>query len=326
MTGLSDSYQRSIDYLRVSVTDRCNMRCVYCVPSEGNNCLPRKDILSYEEIYTVVEMAAGMGITKVRLSGGEPLVRLGVVDLVRMLARIQSIEDLSLSTNGVFLSKFAGELKEAGLKRVNVSLDTLRPDRFKAITRHDGLAQVLQGLEAAREVGLNPVKVNVVAMRGTNDDELPDFARKSIEDGWNVRFIELMPFTAVSADAPQFIGVPEMKERLEGVGALEPVAFFKGNGPAKYFRFTGAKGTIGFISPVTEHFCVGCNRLRLTADGKLRPCLLADDELDLRAALRGGAPGKLEQLIQEAVARKPRQHGLEQGKRPRRRPMTHIGG
>ncbi|MEW6034105.1 MAG: GTP 3',8-cyclase MoaA [Chloroflexota bacterium] len=326
MSGLSDSFQRPVDYLRVSVTDRCNMRCVYCVPPQGVRFLPRSEVLSYEEIRTVVEVAAKMGISKVRLSGGEPLVRIGITALVRMLASVKGIDDISLTTNGLLLSQYAAGLKEAGLRRVNVSLDTLRQERFSTITGHEGLDQVLHGLKAAREAGLNPVKVNMVVMRGINDDEVGDFALRSIRDGWHVRFIELMPFTTHSAGETQFIGIPEVKQRLEFLGPLEPFRSIKGNGPARYYRFSGATGTIGFISPVSEHFCFGCNRLRLTADGRLRPCLLNDHEIDVKSALRGGDRAGLERLIREAVASKPRQHLLTQGQRPGGRAMTQIGG
>jgi len=325
LSGLSDSYQRPIDYLRISVTDRCNLRCVYCVPAEGSCCLPREQILTFEEIRDVVAVAVSIGITKVRLSGGEPLVRLGIVNLARMLSAIDGLEDLSLSTNGLLLGKFAAGLKNAGVFRVNVSLDTLRADRFRSISRRGGLEQVLHGLDVAREVGMDPVKVNMVVMRGINDDEIPDFAQKS-KEGWHVRFIELMPFEAAAVDSLRFIGIPEIKERLEKSGELTPVSGMKGSGPARYYRFAEAKGTIGFISPVTEHFCFGCNRLRLTADGKLRPCLLADDEIDLRPALRSGRRETLEELLREAVARKPRKHGISEGKRPTVRNMTQIGG
>ena len=194
MTGLSDSFHRPINYLRISVTDRCNLRCVYCMPAEGINLMSHNDILTYEEIYTVARAAAGLGINKLRLTGGEPLVRLGLPRLIQMLAQIEGIDDISLTTNGVLLSRYASELKSAGLRRVNVSLDTLKPDRFKSITRCDSsLGEVLAGIEAARAVGLDPVKLNMVVMAGINDDELLDFAAKTITEGWQVRFIELMP-------------------------------------------------------------------------------------------------------------------------------------
>jgi cyclic pyranopterin phosphate synthase len=289
--------------------------------------MPRGGVLSYEEIYTVVKVAAELGITKVRLSGGEPLVRAELAKLVAMLAQIEAIDDVSLTTNGVWLKQRAAELKDAGLRRVNVSLDSLRRDRFEYITRSDNLGQVLEGIEAAKAVGLRPVKINMVVMGGINDDELLDFARQSIEPGWHVRFIELMPFAQEQPAAAKFVSLREMKERLGSLGTLEPCLPAVGNGPAKYFRLPGARGTIGFITPVSEHFCFSCNRLRLTADGGLRPCLLADDAIDLRRALRGGRSlEKVRHLIQEAVASKPERHRLGEGLGPRPGAMAQIGG
>jgi cyclic pyranopterin phosphate synthase len=289
--------------------------------------MPRGGVLSYEEIYTVVKVAAELGITKVRLSGGEPLVRAELAKLVAMLAQIEAIDDVSLTTNGVWLKQRAAELKDAGLRRVNVSLDSLRRDRFEYITRSDNLGQVLEGIEAAKAVGLRPVKINMVVMGGINDDELLDFARQSIEPGWHVRFIELMPFAQGQPAAAKLVPLGEMKERLGSLGTLEPCLPAVGNGPAKYFRLPGARGTIGFITPVSEHFCFSCNRLRLTADGGLRPCLLADDAIDLRRALRGGRSlEKVRHLIQEAVASKPERHRLGEGLGPRPGAMAQIGG
>ena len=287
MTGLSDSFQRPIDYLRISVTDRCNLRCIYCMPAEGVRLMSHGDILSYEEIYAVAEAAAELGINKVRITGGDPLVRAGLPKLVQMLAQIDTIDDISLTTNGVLLARYAAELKQAGLRRVNVSLDTLKPDKFEYITRGSNFTDVIKGIEVARSVGLNPIKINMVVMSGVNDDELLDFANKTITEGWHVRFIEYMPF-GESAGASSFVSVTEIRQRLEVLGELEPCLHKMGNGPAKYFRLPQAKGTIGFITPVSEHFCFRCNRLRLTADGKLRPCLLSKDEIDLRQPLRSG--------------------------------------
>lgn len=273
----------------------------------------------------MVSVAGRLGISKVRLSGGEPLVRSGIVDLVRCIAGAKGIDDVSLTTNGMLLARYAAALKRAGLKRVNVSLDSLREDRFRNITRRGSLNDVLSGLDAAREAGLTPVKVNVVTIRGVNDDEVVDFGLKTVRDGWHVRFIELMPFTFGGERAAEFIGIPEVRQRLETLGPLESVPPIKGNGPARYFRIRGGKGTVGFISPISEHFCFGCNRLRLTADGKLRPCLLADNEVDLRDALRSRDPDRVERLFREAVALKPRQHKLAEGAVPHRA-MTQIGG
>jgi len=328
MTGLSDSSQRPVNYLRISVTDRCNLRCIYCMPSDGVCQISHDAILTYEEIYVIAQAAAELGIDKVRITGGEPLVRSGLPELIQMLAQIESIDDISLTTNGVLLGRYAAELKQAGLRRVNVSMDTLKPDKFELITRcSSSVDDVLKGIEVARDVGLNPVKINMVVMSGINDDELLDFATKTIDDEWHVRFIELMPFAGEGAVAPQFLSANDIMKRIELLGKLEPCLPGIGNGPAKYFRFPRAKGTIGFITPVSEHFCFGCNRMRLTADGKLRPCLLAGDEIDLRQPLRSGmSSAGLKQLIKEAVASKPLRHHLAEGYIPRNRPFCQVGG
>ncbi len=328
MTGLSDSFQRPINYLRISVTDRCNLHCVYCMPSGGIDLIAHSDILTYEEIYTIAKAAAEVGISKIRLTGGEPLVRLGLPQLVQMLASIGSIDDISLTTNGILLSQCAAELKSAGLRRVNVSLDTLKQDKFEFITRcGNNLGAVLEGIEVARSVGLNPVKINVVVMAGTNDDELIDFATKTISDDWHVRFIEFMPVADESIEIPRFMPVSEMRKRLESLGKLEPCLPSIGNGPAKYFRLPQAKGTIGFITPVSEHFCFSCNRLRLTADCKLLLCLMSEEEIDLKKPLRDGiSSADLKQLFKGAVASKPLRHRLDEGYLPKDRPFSQVGG
>jgi cyclic pyranopterin phosphate synthase len=325
MTGISDSFQRPINYLRISVTDRCNLRCIYCMPAEGVNLLQHEDILSYEEICRIADAAAELGIKKVRITGGEPLVRTGLCRLVQMLAQIDAIDDIALTTNGTLLSQYADELKAAGLRRVNISLDTLKPDKFRLITRSGNLADVLAGIKAADAAGLNPIKFNMVVMADINDDELIDFARKTIDEGWHVRFIEHMPFNRETAES-YFVSVNEMRQHLAVLGELEPCTF-KGNGPAKYYRLPQAKGTIGFITPISEHFCFQCNRLRLTADGKLRPCLLSEQEFDLRQPLRQGiSAAGLKKLIKRAVESKPRQHNLAQGFVPQDRPFSQVGG
>lgn len=326
MTGLYDSFQRPIDYLRISVTDRCNLRCIYCMPADGIPLLPHTDVLSYEEIHMIAEAAAELGITKVRITGGEPLVRTGLPHLVRMLAQIDAIDDISLTTNGILLSRDAAELKSAGLRRVNISLDTLKPDKFGDITRGGNLADVLKGIEAAKTVGLNPIKINVVVMSDSNADELLDFAARTVDEGWHVRFIEHMPFVESTTTSP-FVSVSEMRRRIVQLGKLEPCSLNMGNGPAKYFRLPQAKGTIGFITPVSEHFCFQCNRLRLTADGKFRLCLLSKDEIDLREPLRRGmSPAELKILIKEAVSSKPLRHRLAEGSVPQERPFSQVGG
>jgi cyclic pyranopterin phosphate synthase len=328
MTGLSDSFQRPINYLRISVTDRCNLRCIYCMPPDGVEMRSHRDILSYEEIHTIAKAAAELGMDNIRVTGGEPLVRLGLPRLIEMLAGIEAVDNIALTTNGVLLADYAAELKRAGLERVNVSLDTLDPDKFRRITRGQSeLGQVLEGIEAAHREGLEPVKLNMVVMSGINDDELVDFAAKTVDQGWNVRFIELMPVAGDGASAPRFVPATEMRKRLEPLGKLEPCLPTAGNGPAKYFRLPGAKGTIGFITPVSEHFCFQCNRMRLTADGKLCPCLLSDYEVDLRTPLRSGISSEgLKKLFKQAVAEKPLRHKLAEGEVPNGRPFSHVGG
>lgn len=325
MTGLSDSFHRPVNYLRISVTDRCNLRCTYCMPSQGITLMPHEDILTYEEICMVAQTAADLGISKVRLTGGEPLVRSGLTGLVAMLAQVKGVDDISLTTNGMLLARYAGDLRAAGLRRVNVSLDSLRSDRFLQITRVGKLDDVLQGIEAAKFAGLSPVKTNTVVIRGTNDDEVVDFARLTIGGEWHVRFIEYMPFPNGREGDHLLVPVSEIRHRIETLGKLE-ASFSSGGGPAKYFRLPGARGTIGFISPISQHFCRECNRLRLTADGKLRPCLFSDEEIDLREPLRRGATADdLKLLIQGAVSRKPAGHRLAAGITCERL-MAQIGG
>jgi len=327
MTGLSDTFQRPINYLRVAVTDRCNLRCIYCMPEEGVVSMRHSDILKYEEIYTIIKAGAELGITRVRITGGEPLVRLGIVDFIRIISGIPGLEDISMTTNRIFLRQFAADLRAAGLNRVNVSLDTLKPDKYKTICRGGEVNQVLSGIEAARDAGLNPVKINVVVMKNSNDEEILDFARKTITDGWNVRFIELMPFTGHNGQTPQGIPTRDLKKQLDPLGKMEPTRTSRGNGPAKYYRFPNASGTVGFITALSEHFCFSCNRLRLTADGKLRPCLMSEDMLDLRGPLRSGiSDQELKRLIQQAVTAKPMGHHLVEGQRPNDRPFCQVGG
>lgn len=326
MSGFSDSFHRPIDYLRISVTDRCNLRCAYCMPAEGVPLMPHSDILTYEEIVKVVQAAAELGISKVRLSGGEPLVRAGLFNLVEMISRIDGIDDISLTTNGILLASQAADLKEAGLRRVNISLDTLKRERFHHITGYDGLSQTLAGIDQARKIKLDPVKINVVAMKGVNDDELLDFALLSKDEGWHVRFIEIMPFRSRTIEA-DFISAGEMMHQFSSLGPLEPFLSQAGNGPAKYYRFPEAKGTIGFITPISEHFCFKCNRLRLTASGQLLPCLLSDDEVDLRLVIRKeGSSQEIKDLIIKAIAGKPEGHRVVQGHVPQKRLMSQIGG
>ncbi len=327
-----DLHGRPINYLRISVTDRCNLRCIYCMPEQGVPWRPHEQILRYEEIHTVVRAAAELGVQKVRLTGGEPLVRLGIADLIRTLAVVPGIDEVTMTTNGILLSSLAGELAAAGLRRVNVSLDTLRPERFRAITRCGNIGDALAGIAAAHAAGLEPVKINVVVMRGINDDEVVDFARRTLHEPWHVRFIEWMP---VGEDGERsmdwgqgVVTAAEVRRQIEAVlGPLTAVGSMPGNGPARYFKLDSSLGTIGFITPISEHFCFHCNRLRLTADGQLRPCLLADQEIDLRTALRRGADvAEIKALIVQAIESKPLQHHLADAEHPERRAMSQIGG
>jgi cyclic pyranopterin phosphate synthase len=333
---LIDPCQRPIDYLRVSVTDRCNLRCVYCMPEQGVPFVPHQEILTLEEMARIIRVAAGMGLRRVRLTGGEPLVRKGIVNLVRWIGETPGIDDIALTTNAVLLASCAHELAAAGLRRVNVSLDTLRPQRFRQITRRGDLADVMAGIAAARDAGLSPVKLNVVVMREVNDDETVEIARSTLEEDWQVRFIELMPFMDEQETCIRdtfltlgFVPSREVKRQIEeALGPLAAAETSTGGGPARYYRLPGARGLIGFISPLSENqFCAACNRMRLTADGKIRPCLLTDHEVDVKGTLRrGGSDDALRRRILEALNSKPDAHHLGDGNRPRRRKMAQIGG
>jgi len=326
VSTLHDQFRRRINYLRISVTDRCNLRCTYCMPQEGVDPVPHADILTYEEFLRVTRVAVGEGIRKVRVTGGEPLIRKGIVAFLRELAAIPGVEDLSLTTNGLLLADMANELAHAGLRRVNVSLDTLRPHVFEQITRSPGLDRVLAGLAAARDAGLAPIKVNVVAMRGTNDEELLDFAAFAEETGYEVRFIEFMPAAPTEWDATRVISAAEILERLRTRYELEPLRGGAYAGPSRMFRLPGG-GRIGVISPVSEHFCGACNRLRLTATGNLRGCLFSAEETNLRTLLRSPAPDSaLAAVIRDVVARKPERHRIEGAAPDRSMRMSRIGG
>jgi len=324
-----DRANRRIRYLRISITDRCNLRCVYCMPEEGVPHIGHAEVLSYEEILRIVRVMAGKGITKVRLTGGEPLVRRGVAGLVRDMAAVDGIQDLSLTTNGVLLASMADELRDAGVGRINVSLDSLDPDRFRRITRGGELRAVLDGLDAAGEAGFSPIKLNVVPIRGLNDDEVERFAALTIDKPYHVRFIEFMPIGARAMwDESKVVSSAEVRESMAGLGALEAVESGVDDGPALLYRLPGAAGVIGFISPLTDHFCGLCNRLRLTADGRLRPCLFSDDEVDLKAPMRAGCTDeRICALVDAALDSKPDGHGIAAGyKKKYKRTMSRIGG
>lgn len=306
----TDRYFREINYLRVSVTDRCNLRCFYCVPVAGLTLVPHKEILSYEEIVTVIEAGVRAGIKKVRLTGGEPLVRRGICNLVSRLAQMPGIKELSLTTNGVLLEKMAKPLKQAGLARINVSLDSLDPATFCRITGRDHCLDVQKGIDAALTAGFDPIKVNVVAIAGTNEHEFEAFARLTIDRPLSVRFIEYMPIgNYVKWDPKNSISTDAIQSCLEKqVGRLIPLKDgAPTDGPAQRFAFSGAVGEVGFINAMSGHFCETCNRMRLTADGKLRPCLFSDHEIDVKGVLRGGGTAKdLDQRFSMAIEKKPK--------------------
>ncbi len=323
-----DRFGRDIHYLRISLTDRCNLRCVYCMP-EDITFRPSPEIMQDDEILTLMRVFTALGFHKFRLTGGEPTIRAGIVELVRAMTSTPGVRQVSMTTNGVLLERLARPLKEAGLARCNVSVDTLDPDRFKAITRWGRLEQVVAGLHACEEAGLLPVKINTVVARGFNEEDVVDLARLTFEHDWQVRYIEMMPFGEVADFAQsQIVTEQEVLGRIEAaLGALESLNGGKLDGEARLFRLAGARGTLGFISSVTEPFCAACTRARLTADGRLRLCLLRDNEVDLLTPLRAGAtPAELEAIIREGIWRKPWGHGLADDLVPQERVMSQIGG
>ncbi len=325
-TTLRDQFGRGIEYLRISVTDRCNFRCVYCMPLEGLPWLPKHDILRYEEITEVVRQLAPLGLRRLRLTGGEPTIRPNLDVLISMLRAVPGIEDIALSTNGVKLPELAKPLVQAGLDRVNISADSLQADRVRAIARRDLGFDLVSAARAATAAGLQPVKINVVVMRGVNDDEITDFAALTRDHPWHVRFIELMPVGDLRELTWEHV-VPsdEVLQRVSTLGALTADSGpARGNGPAEYFRLDGAAGTVGVITPMTHTYCEACNRVRLTADGRLRTCLFGDHEVVLRDALRRGEP--LEPLFRQALAEKPKEHGLLQMQVGGLRALSQVGG
>lgn len=323
-----DSYGRPMTYLRISLTDRCNLRCVYCMPALGAKFAPRAELLTDDEILTVVRAAAKIGFNKIRLTGGEPTIRPHVADIVRGIAATSGIDDIAMTTNGLLLQRLAPELKAAGLGRVNVSIDTLQPERFTAITRGGKIEKVWAGIAAAEAAGLSPIKLNAVVVRGQNDDEVADLAALTLKHPWQMRYIEVMPLEGVGdVHDSGLVTTAETLDLIEQAhGTLERLEAPPGD-PARVYRIPGAAGTIGFISPVSQPFCAFCNRIRLTADGKLRLCLLRNDEVDVRDILRGG--GTEDDLIEQirfGVWRKPWGHGLAEGDRKMGRGMSQIGG
>ncbi len=326
---IRDSSGRKIDYLRISVTDRCNLRCRYCMPAEGIERKTHEEILRYEEIARIVRAVVPCGITRLRLTGGEPLVRPDFLTLVHMLYGIGDLQDLAVTTNGQLLGGYARDLHEAGLRRINVSLDTLRPERYREITRGGELEPVMEGLAACREVGLAPIKVNAVVIRGMNDDEVADFARLTLAEPYDVRFIEFMPMGDIDLWSREaVVSEAEMRAAVETVGPLHAVETPATSRGGEAFRLPEAHGTIAFISAFSHPFCSSCNRLRLTSDGQLRPCLLSDDAVDLRTILRGGGTDRdIREAFVQAARAKPKGHRLnEEAVCHPRTPMTAIGG
>ncbi len=325
---MSDSYGRRINYLRISLTDACNLRCVYCMP-EDMNFRPRHELMSDEEIIFLVKVGASLGVNKIRLTGGEPTIRPTLVKIVHEIASTPGIKDLAMTTNGLLLPKLAKPLAAAGLKRVNISIDTLDAEKFHRITRWGHIDELWRGIRAAEEAGLTPVKLNAVVVRNFNDgDDMIDLARLTLENDWDVRFIEMMPFGEITDfQQTNVVTYKEMRNRIESAfGPLEEASYDFVD-PSRPFRIPGAMGTIGFISSVTEPFCQGCGRVRLTADGKLRLCLLRDDEVDLLTPLRAGANfEELRNLMREGAFHKPWGHDLAHGLVAEKRSMNQIGG
>jgi cyclic pyranopterin phosphate synthase len=326
---LIDPHNRRLNYLRISVTDRCNLRCIYCMPYGAFAKLRHEDILTYEEILRLAGIALGLGVNKIRLTGGEPLLRKGIFDFLPELTALPGLEEVSLTTNGIFLSNNLEKIRVAGIKRINVSMDTLRRDRYKKITGYDGFEEAWEGIKRACQLGFHPVKINMVPIRGLNDDEIIDFARLSQDNPYHVRFIEYMPIGVKAPDNPmQLVPSSLLKEKITRLGRLVPVPRASHDGPAERFKFEGSLGEIGFISAMTHHFCHTCNRLRLTASGSLRSCLLSDHEEDLKGPMRKGASDNdLAQIFLKATSLKPFSHYLAaEHPLPLSGKMSSIGG
>lgn len=320
---MKDTLGRNINYLRISVTDRCNLRCMYCMPEEGICKKQHQDILSLEEIYEVVKVCSELGVNKVRITGGEPLVRIGITSLIEKISRLENIKDIALTTNGVLLERYSEELKEAGLKRVNISLDTLNEEKYSYITRGGKLNDVMKGIKAAERVGMYPIKLNTVLIGGFNDDEIEAFIELTNESPIEVRFIELMPLGQAAGWAKKhFVSnrlILDRVKELTLVGSEDP------SSPATYYKLPGAMGKVGLINPISHAFCGSCNRIRLTADGKLKPCLHSEEEIEVLNVIRGN--GNLKEAIVRAINQKPTQHSLNsKDSNPIKRDMYRIGG
>jgi cyclic pyranopterin phosphate synthase len=326
-----DRFGREIDYLRLSVIDHCNLRCVYCMPMRGLSFAPFPELLTAAEIETVARAAVGVGFRKFRLTGGEPTLRPDLVEIAARIARVPGVEDLAMTTNGILLPRLAKPLREAGLRRLNIHVDTLDPDRLKKLMRFASIEEVMAGIAAAEEAGLVPIKINCTVTRDYNDGDVVDLARRALEGDWHVRFIELMPLgggETAHVALSQFVPSAETRRRIEAeLGPLEPVPDQHPSDEARNFRFAGGRGVVGFISPVSAPYCGACNRMRLTADGKFHLCLLNDDELDVKQALRsGGGEAEVASILLRAVTLKPTGHRLDEGVSTRTRSMFQIGG
>ena len=326
-----DRFGRQINYLRISLTDHCNLRCVYCMPLRGLSFIPSSERLTAAEIGVVATAATSIGFHKFRFTGGEPLLRPDVVEIVERIARVAGADDVAMTTNAILLPKLAAPLARAGLNRLNIHVDTLHPERLKRIMRFGTLEEIEAGIAAAQEAGLTPIKLNVVVVRDYNEGDVVDLARRALEQGWQVRFIELMPLgggeTAHLA-LSQFVPSAETKKRIEeALGPLTPVPATSASDEARNYRFVSGDGIVGFISPVSEPYCGNCNRMRLTADGKFHLCLLNDDELDVKAVLRnGGSVEDVADVLRRAVGLKPTGHRLDEGVSTEARQMFQIGG
>lgn len=324
-----DKYNRNINYLRISLTDRCNLRCRYCMPEEGVSSLGHNKILSLEEMARLVKIASGIGIHKIRLTGGEPLVRKNIAQFIRYISSLPEIDDIAITTNGVLFDRMADELQDAGLNRANISLDTLDAEKFKYITRRDHLSDVKKAIYRALELEMHPVKINTVVMKGFNDDEILDFAELACKHPLHIRFIEFMPVGDLRFfQKNRMLDTGTMKNMIEEKYTLLPGKRIKGNGPAKYFMLEGGQGSIGFISPMSNHFCGECNRIRLTAEGGLRGCLYDRREINLRDALRNNASDEeIQELFIRAIIMKPARHNMNTGwGEENKRKMYQIGG
>jgi cyclic pyranopterin phosphate synthase len=325
---LIDAHRRPINYLRVSVTDRCNLRCRYCTPLEPNH-VKREQLLTLEEIHRLIRIAAQLGMNKIRLTGGEPLVRKGIPELIQRIGQIKEIQDIALTTNGTLLPTYGERLRQAGLNRVNISLDTLDREKFRSLTGFDSFDKVWKGIMTAMDLGFDPIKINVVVMKDFNDQEIEDLARLTFRYPFHIRFIEYMPIGIKPYLVHQYsVTVTEIEKRLQKIGPLMPVQSSRVDGPAKRFRFQGAMGEIGLIGSMTAHFCAQCNRLRLTSTGCLRPCLLSDEQVDVMGALRGGADDeKIEKIFKDIVSQKKLKHHLNfDAQEALQSKMVNIGG